>query len=74
MIFRVKVFPNSKTQKVVKKTNNDFEVRIKEKPIEGKANEAVISVLADYFKISKSRVKILRGGKSRNKTVEIRYE
>ncbi len=70
-MFKVKVFPNSKTQKVVKKTNNDFEVRIKERPIEGKANKAVISALADHFKVAKSQVKIAKGIKSRDKIIEI---
>ncbi len=71
MIFEVRVFPNSKTQKVVKKTDNNFEIRIKEKPIDGKANKALISVLADFFKVSKSQVKIVSGTKSRNKIIEI---
>ena len=70
-ILSVKVFSNSKTQKVVKKEGDKFEIRIKEKPIDGKANQAVISALADYFKVSKSQVKIIKGIKSRNKTIEV---
>lgn len=70
-MFKVRVFSNSKMEKVVKGTDNDFEVRIKEKPVDGKANKAVISALADFLKVSKSQVKIIRGIKSRDKIIEI---
>ena len=71
MIFRIKVFPNSKTQEVVKNTDTDFEVRIKEKPVAGKANKAVISALADHFNITTSQIRVVKGTKNRNKIIEI---
>ena len=39
--------------------------------MDGKANDAVIAILADYFEVSKSKVKIVGGLKSRNKIIEI---
>jgi uncharacterized protein YggU (UPF0235/DUF167 family) len=38
---------------------------------DGKANEAVIDLLADYFGIAKSAVKIIRGHSSRHKLLEV---
>lgn len=50
---------------------NDFAVFVKETPIEGRANEAVIRILAKYFGVSKSQIKIVSGLKSRQKVIEI---
>lgn len=38
---------------------------------DGEANTAIIKVLAKHFGVSKSRVEIIRGMKSRHKIVEI---
>jgi uncharacterized protein YggU (UPF0235/DUF167 family) len=40
-------------------------------PVAGKANEAVVELLAKYFSVPKSSVKVLRGQSSRKKLVEI---
>ncbi len=48
-----------------------YQVSVKELPIDGKANEAVIRVLAEYFKVPKSNVRITAGHTSREKIVEI---
>ena len=40
-------------------------------PREGLANAAVIAALAEHFRISRSKVRIVRGEKSRKKVVEI---
>jgi hypothetical protein len=46
-------------------------VLVKAPAREGKANEAVIKLLAEHFKVRKSNVKIIRGLKSKNKIIEI---
>ncbi|MCL5733952.1 MAG: DUF167 domain-containing protein [Patescibacteria group bacterium] len=38
---------------------------------EGRANEALVKLAADYFKVSLSSVRIVSGIKSRNKILEI---
>jgi uncharacterized protein len=48
-------------------------VRIKAQPIEGKANKQLIAFLASEFGVSKSKVAILSGLRSRDKTVSIVY-
>lgn len=67
---RVKVTPNSKTGEVVGE-GGEFLVRVKEPAKEGKANRAVVKLLADHFKVSQGSVVILSGFKSRNKLIEI---
>lgn len=70
MKIRVKVKPNSRTEEVIQE-GDDLTVRVKEPPKEGKANEAVIKLLAEHFGVPKSQVRILSGFKSKNKVVEI---
>jgi uncharacterized protein (TIGR00251 family) len=48
-----------------------FKVWVKEPPLQGKANEAIIKVLADYFKVSKSQVKLISGSATKQKVFEI---
>jgi len=71
MKIQVKVKPNSKTEGISLE-GNSFIIRIKEPPKEGKANQAVIKMLAKYFDISQSQVRILSGFKRRNKVIEVR--
>jgi uncharacterized protein (TIGR00251 family) len=70
MKINVKVTPNSKKEDVTSK-GDVFLVRVKEPAREGKANLAVIKVLAGYFGVGKSQVSILSGFASRNKVIEI---
>ncbi len=71
MIVKIKLTPNSKVEKIERVSSNELNIKIREKPIEGKANKALIKLLADYFHTSKSRIRIVRGLKSRKKIVEI---
>ena len=72
MLIKVKVFPNCKKEEVIKKSENGFEVKVKEKPIEGRANQAVFRALAFYFKIPESKIRLIKGFKQRNKIFEIK--
>ena len=66
----VKVKIRAKREGVEKIDSENFVVSVKEIPEKGKANKAIIKILAEYFKIAPSMIKILTGGKSRQKTVE----
>lgn len=48
-----------------------FIVAVKEPPIQGRANAAIIRALADYFGLAPSRVRIISGHTSRQKIIEI---
>jgi len=72
MLIKVKVFPKLKKQEIIKKSEDVFWVRIKETPERGLANKAVVGVLADYFKISQSSVKMIKGAHQRNKIFNIK--
>jgi hypothetical protein len=46
-------------------------VAVNAPPVDGKANEAVVRVLAETFKVARSAVTIVRGETGRKKTVRI---
>jgi uncharacterized protein (TIGR00251 family) len=70
---RVKVKPRSKTEDVTKEMDGDvYVVRVKEPPVEGKANRAVLKLLAKHFEVPESRLRIVTGLSSKNKVVEVK--
>jgi uncharacterized protein len=44
---------------------------VRAKPIDGEANEALIELVAKHFSVSKSRVSLVSGQKSRHKRLQI---
>ena len=67
----VKVKTGKREEMVEKVDENHFVVWVKERPVKGRANKEVVKVLADYFGLSKSRVKIIFGLTSLNKIVKV---
>jgi len=67
----VKAKPNSKNESVKKLSETNFEICVKEPPVKGQANAAVILAVAKNFQISPSRVRIISGYTSRQKIIEI---
>ena len=67
----VKARPNAKDELVKKIDDCNFEVFVKEPPVQGRANAAIIKALAEYFSVSQSKVRMTSGFASRNKTFEI---
>ena len=77
MKISVKVIPNAKQNEVVDDSVDllgarILKVKVNQPPEDGKANKAVIELLAEYFKIRKSAVSIIAGDFSRNKIIEIK--
>lgn len=70
MIIQARIIPRSSRNAVVKE-NESFRVYTTVAPTDGKANQAVIKILADFFKVPKSAVVILRGHTARDKVIEI---
>lgn len=68
MKIKIKLHPNSSQEKISDAGNNEFEIWIKEKPLENKANTELLKVLKKYFK---KEVKIISGVRGRNKIIEV---
>ncbi|MBW4562174.1 MAG: DUF167 domain-containing protein [Mojavia pulchra JT2-VF2] len=68
---KVKVKPNSKQQKIEEQTDGSLNIHLKSPPVDGKANEELIKLLAEKFDVPKSHIQIKSGMTSRQKLVEI---
>ncbi len=71
MLIKVKVFPGEKKEKIEKTKENSFSVWVKEKPEQGRANQKVTELLAKFFSTNRSKVRLIRGSKTRNKIFTI---
>ena len=68
--FNIRVTPHAKQNKVVE-SDGVLRVYTTVAPENGRANSAVIELLADYFDVPKSRIKILKGLAVRDKVVAV---
>ena len=68
---QVKVKPNSKRQSIEEQPDGSLTVHLKSPPVDGKANQELIELLAKTFNVSKSQVRIKSGLSSKTKLVEI---
>lgn len=70
---KISVVAKSKSKKEFVKNISDFTYRVavKEEAKEGRANRAVVELLAKYFNVPKSEVRIVSGLNIKQKIVEI---
>ena len=69
MRINVKAKPNSNENKVEKIDDLNFIVSVKDPPVQGRANRAIVKLLSDYF--HSPSVRIVSGHISRQKIIEI---
>ena len=72
----VKVIPNAKKSEIAEDFVDllgvrNLRIRINQPPEDGKANKAVIDLLAEYLNVKKRDISIISGLTSRNKTIEV---
>lgn len=72
MKISAKIKPNSRhREEVVAGDDGSLVVYTKAPAIEGRANLAAVKLVAKYYGVAPSRVKLVRGATSRNKVFEI---
>ena len=74
MLISVRVSVNAKEAKLTKIGESNYDVKIDERAIEGRANKRLIEILSKYFAVPKSRIIIVKGTKSREKLIEVILE
>jgi uncharacterized protein len=67
----VHVVPNAKIDKVVGEHGRAIKIKLRAPALEGKANSALISFLADELNISQRAIVLEHGQKSRHKLIRI---
>ncbi len=71
MLIKVRAFPCSKKEEIIEKSKDLFEIKIKEKPEKGLANKRIFEILAFYFKVPQSKIKLIKGARQSNKIFKI---
>jgi uncharacterized protein (TIGR00251 family) len=71
MKFFIIAKPNASEQKVEKIDDSHFKVSVKEPPVRGEANRAIIKALADYFNVAPGCVIIASGHTSKQKIIKV---
>jgi uncharacterized protein len=67
----VTVKPNAKRADITPISDTEFRVAVPAPAQNGKANEALVEILAGYFRVPKSTITILRGHSARKKLIEL---
>ena len=71
MLIQVKVKPNSRASLLEQQEDGTWLARIKSPPVDGKANDELIALVAKHFKRPKADVSLKSGSSSRTKLVQI---
>ena len=70
-VVQVKVKPNSRVSLLEQRSDGTWLAQLKSPPVDGKANEELIALVAKRFVCRKSNVSIKSGASSRTKLVKI---
>jgi uncharacterized protein (TIGR00251 family) len=70
-VFRIRVVPRASRSEVAGIQGDALKLRITAPPVEGKANEACIALLAGLLGVKRTQVAIISGHAFRTKTVAV---
>ena len=71
-VVQVKVKPNSRMSLLEQHEDGTWLAQLKSPPVDGKANQELIALVAKHFKRPKSDVSVKSGASTRLKLVQIR--
>jgi len=70
-VFRVRVVPRASRSGIAGVQDDALKLRIRAPPVEGKANDECIRLLAELLGVKRGQVTIIAGHTSRTKTVAV---
>ena len=70
--FEIKVHPRSSRNQIVGEQEGLLKIKLTAPPVDGEANQALVAFLAQFFKLPKKNVEIIKGETSRQKLVFIK--
>jgi uncharacterized protein (TIGR00251 family) len=71
LIFNVYIQPGAKCTQVVGLHGEALKIKLASPPIDGRANKALLQFISTKLHIPLGQIKLLRGEKSRHKTIEV---
>jgi len=71
MILQIKVKPRSRTSELTQVADGTWIASLKAPPVDGKANEELVALVAEKFQVRKAAVTIKSGASGRMKLVTV---
>jgi uncharacterized protein len=71
-VFKIRVVPRASRSEVAGIQGDSLKLRLNAPPVEGKANEECIRLLADILGVRKAQVTIIAGYAARTKTIAVK--
>ena len=71
VLLEVYVQPGAKKTAISGKHDDRLKIRLKSSPIDGKANQELVAFMAQFLKLRKQDIQIVRGKKSRFKLLSM---
>jgi len=69
---RIRVSPGARTTELVGRQGEAWKVRVAAPPERGRANDALLKLLAQRLGVPRSELELVAGGSGRDKIVELR--
>ena len=69
--FAVKVVPRARKNQIVGLEGDVLKIRLNAPPVDGKANDALITFLADLLQLRRAQIEIVTGHTARHKIVRV---
>ena len=66
-----RIIPKSSRNEIIIGEGDPVKIKVTSPPVDGKANKAVVNLLAKQLKVPKKDIQIVAGEKSRNKKIRI---
>jgi uncharacterized protein (TIGR00251 family) len=67
----VRIQPRASKNEITRMDDGRLKIRLTAPPVDGAANEALVTFLADRFRVGRSQVEIVSGHKGREKVIRI---
>ena len=71
MFYKIKVEVKSKKPEVIRLAEDKLKVKVKAPARQGLANKEMKMLVANYLKIDKSKIRLIKGWQSTSKIIEI---
>jgi uncharacterized protein (TIGR00251 family) len=68
---RIRVKPGSRREELLEQPDGSWLAHVRAPPVDGKANAALVALLAEHFGLRKAQVNIRGGAGSRMKLVQL---
>ena len=72
MKIKIRVVPNSKKESIQQIDSTAYRIKVRDKAMDGRANEAVLRLIAKHAGVSMADVRIIHGLRSREKIIGIK--